>query len=154
MPNLLFQIRGSKRLILFPPSDVLHLDIPSGGSSTDLNVFAPRAFEEAPLIDTSPYEVILKAGETLFIPSLWCHAAAPLDGFSVAVNVFFRTKYDNYAFGNDIYGNRDIDAYADARQDVAKALERFRGIPTEMKTFYLSRLVQEFQEKVDSTTTW
>ena len=93
---------------------------------------------------------MLRPGATLFIPPLWCHAAEPLDGFSVAVNFFLQAESEEYALGNDIYGNRDIKVYTDARKDVNRIVDRFEDVAPETQKFYLSRLVQEFQEKIDS----
>ncbi|KZF19406.1 leucine carboxyl methyltransferase [Xylona heveae TC161] len=43
MANVYCQIRGSKRLLLFPPRDVSHLHFAPGASSSPVNVFAAEA---------------------------------------------------------------------------------------------------------------
>ena len=149
MPNFLFQIRGSKRILLFPPSDVLSLDLVHGQSGSQIDVFAPGAFEKQPLISTQPHEVILKPGEVLFVPPLWCHAVHPLDGLNVAVNVFFKADTGAYAKGKDIYGNHDIEAYEQARQKLREIEQIFARVPSEMGDFYKLRIGQEFQKITD-----
>ena len=148
MPNILCQIRGSKRLVLFPPEDVGGLMIPPGRSSSDLNVFDPLVLSSPPLSQTHPYEAILNPGDILFIPAFWCHTAIPLDGISVAINIFFKASDHNYyAAGKDTYGNRDVQEYEYGRRDIGKAVSRFEGMPTEMRRFYLERLGQEILQK-------
>ena len=146
MANVLCQIHGSKRLILFPPSDVTKLGISAGQSSSSINVFETDAFQAFPLNATQPHEVMLEPGDILFIPPMWAHAASPTDGVSVAVNVFFRDLDAGYASGRDTYGNRDLQAYEEGRKDVAKVVNRFKSLPEGIRGFYLQRLAQELRD--------
>ncbi|KAL6238634.1 tRNA wybutosine-synthesizing protein 4 [Aspergillus navahoensis] len=150
MANVLCQIRGEKRLILYPPSDVPHLDVPAGASSSNINVFQNRADGAIALIPrTSPHEARLKRGDILFIPPLWLHTAAPTGEVSVAVNVFFRNLSQGYALGRDVYGNRDVQAYEKGRKDLEKMVKSFGGLPPDMARFYLLRLANELQETAE-----
>jgi tRNA wybutosine-synthesizing protein 4 len=149
MANVLCQIRGDKRLILFPPRDVEHLQVPAGASSSTLNIFQDRQDGSIiPVPNTSPHEAVLTPGDILFLPPLWLHTAAPTGQVSVAVNVFFRNLDKGYAAGRDVYGNRDLHAYEKARNDLQKIVRSFDGIPQDMAQFYLLRLAQEFKEKI------
>lgn len=147
MANVLCQIRGERRLILFPPSDVQHLQVPAGASNSTLDIFqnldgsvtCPRA--------TSPQEAVLKPGDILFIPPLWLHTASPTGQVSVAVNIFFRNLSAGYAAGRDVYGNRDLQAYEKGRTDVQKIARSFQGLPPDMARFYLLRLAQELKDQ-------
>ena len=152
MPNVLCQIRGRKRLVLFPPEDVGNVQIPPGRSSSNLNVFDPEARKNLPLSLTHPREAILTPGDVLFIPAFWCHAALPLDGVSVAINTFFKALDSNfYAPGKDTYGNKDRPEYEYSRRDIAKAISRFESMPRDMSRFYLERLAHEMLEKARDT---
>ena len=73
MANILCQIRGSKRVILFPPTDVSRLRFCPGETTSDLDVFGGA--EE--LDGTHPVETVLKEREVLLIPACWPHATAP-----------------------------------------------------------------------------
>jgi len=66
---------------------------------------------------------------------------------SIAVNVFFRNLQAGYAAGKDVYGNRDLQAYEKGRQDIARILKTFEGLPADVRGFYLPRLVDEFERK-------
>lgn len=149
MANILCQIRGLKRIILYPPSDVLHLDIPPGGSSSSIRVFDTDAAVKYPCLQrTHPHESILRPGDVLFIPPLWLHTASPTENLSVSVNIFFRNLVESaYAKGRDVYGNRDLEAYENGRREVDKIAHAFVGLPREMGQFYLARLAEELHQR-------
>jgi tRNA wybutosine-synthesizing protein 4 len=148
MANVLCQLRGHKRLLLFPPSDVQHLHFSPGASSSSIDVFS--RLNDIELAQTHPHEAILRPGDVLFLPALWLHTASPTEGVSVAVNVFFRTLENGYAPGKDVYGNRDLQAYEKGRQDVARVAKSFSNLPKDARKFYLLRLAEELKSMVDS----
>jgi tRNA wybutosine-synthesizing protein 4 len=143
MANVLCQVRGSKRVLLFPPSDVKHLGFEAGASSSSINVFENQSIIPA---NTHPHEVLLNPGDVLFLPPLWLHTASPTSGMSIAVNVFFRNLTSGYAAGKDVYGNRDLQAYEKGRQDIARIIKSFDSLPADIRGFYLQRLAKEFQK--------
>ena len=151
MANVLCQVRGRKKLLLFPPSDVRHLGFGAGASSSSIDVFNPDLTVHPSLAQTNPHEAILESGDILYIPPLWLHTAAPTDGMSVAVNVFFRSLQSGYAAGRDVYGNRDLAAYEKGRKDVAKIAKTFEDLPPDVSQFYLERLGMELLEKARSS---
>lgn len=144
MANILCQIRASKRLLLFPPSDIQHLPFQPGTSSSSANVF--DKLEDYVRAGAHPHEALLAPGDILFLPPLWLHTAMPTSGMSVAVNMFFRNLQTGYAAGKDVYGNRDLQAYEKGRQDIAKIVKSFDSLPVEIRGFYLQRLVQELEQ--------
>lgn len=153
MANVLCQIRGRKRVVLFPPSDVANLDFEAGASSSSLDVFAADAAEHSCLGSTRPHEAILGPGDALFIPSTWAHTAAPTEGMSVAVNCFFRSlENQKYAAGRDVYGNRDLAAYEKGRKDISKIIKSFADLPPHVSGFYLQRLAMELLDKAKATS--
>lgn len=153
MANVLCQIRGRKRMILFPPSDVAHLGFEAGASSSSLDVFSSNASDYPSLSKTQPHEALLEPGDILLIPSTWAHTAAPTDGMSVAVNCFFRSlDTQKYAAGRDVYGNRDLAAYENGRRDVQRIIKSFQDLPPHVSGFYLQRLAMELLEKAKATS--
>ena len=84
MANVLFQIRGTKKLILFPPSDLKYLSFPPGSTSSTIDIFQPvgdasAAEDKAQHIpNTHPYVAILRPGTAFYIPPLWAHTGTPL----------------------------------------------------------------------------
>lgn len=145
------QIRGQKKLVLYPPSDVEYLQLPPGASSSTLYIFANdgniKTGQVVSVPHTSPHEATLGPGEILFIPPLWLHAATPVDGVSTAVNVFFRNLEKGYAMGRDVYANRDLEAYEKGRNEVEKIVRSFDGVPPDIARFYLVRLADELRDK-------
>ncbi len=108
MANVYCQITGSKRFILFPPSDVTRLSFAPGASSSSIDVFSE--LQSPSLAGTHPHEAVLNPGDILFLPPLWMHTATPLSNLGIAVNVFFRNLEIGYSTGRDVYGNRDLAA--------------------------------------------
>jgi tRNA wybutosine-synthesizing protein 4 len=150
MANLLCQIAGSKRLVLFPPADMVHLSFPPGSTTSNLEIFTGgNADDILPVPGTHSMEVVLRPGEVLFIPPLWAHAAAPPQTVSIAVNVFFRSLTRGYAAGKDIYGNRDLEAYENGRRDVDRIVRAFDGVPPELAHAYMLRLADELKLKAE-----
>ena len=146
MANVYCQIGGSKRLILFPPSDVEHLSFAPGASSSGIDVFS--TLDSSELAQTHPHEAELQPGDVLFLPPLWLHTATPTSNTSIAVNVFFKDlEANHYASGRDVYGNRDLAAYEKGRQDVARIANGFQKLPAEVREFYLLRLADELRRK-------
>lgn len=150
MANVLCQVRGERRLVLFPPGDVDRLHLPPGASSSTIDIF--QDIQDGSVVSiphTSPQEAVLKPGDILFIPPLWLHTASPTNQVSVAVNVFFRNLSKGYAAGRDVYGNRDLHAYEKARNDIQKIARSFEEVPPDMSRFYLLRLAQELRDKAE-----
>ncbi|KAI0010596.1 LCM-domain-containing protein [Xylariaceae sp. FL0662B] len=145
MANVYCQIVGSKRLVLFPPSDVDYFSFAPGASSSSVDVFSE--LESPSLAQTHPHEAILMPGDILFLPPLWLHTAKPLSNLGVAINVFFRNLETGYSSGRDVYGNRDLAAYERGRQDVARIANAFSKIPPTMRNFYIRRLADELAQK-------
>ena len=145
MANVLCQIQGSKRLILYPPSDISLFSIPPGTSSSSINCFAADPSTESALALAKPYEASLDCGDILFIPALWLHSASPVEKVSISVNVFFRNLCSGYAPGRDVYGNRDLQAYETGRRDIEKIVKSFKKHPPAVARFYLERLADELK---------
>lgn len=146
MANVLCQVRGTKRVLLYPPSDVLHFNVPPGASSSNLHVFGADAAQHPSLLLAHPQEAILQPGDVLFIPPLWLHTACPMGSISISVNIFFRTLESGYAAGKDVYGNRDLQPYEKGRKDIEKIARSFHGLPSQISKFYLERLGEELKQ--------
>jgi tRNA wybutosine-synthesizing protein 4 len=84
MANVLFQIRGTRKLVLFPPEDIRHLSFPPGSTTSGVDVLEPAENPESeadrlkPIPNTHPHVAILRPGEALYIPPLWAHTGTPL----------------------------------------------------------------------------
>ncbi|KAK1761293.1 LCM-domain-containing protein [Echria macrotheca] len=144
MANIYCQIGGTKRMVLFPPSDVDQLSFAPGASSSSIDVFA--SLDSPDLTQTHLQECILTPGDVLFLPPLWLHTATPISDASVAVNVFFKDlDASSYAAGRDVYGNRDLAAYEKGRLDVARVANSFKKLPADAREFYILRLADELR---------
>lgn len=149
MANVYTQIRGTKRMILFPPSDVSHLAFAPGASSSSLDVFS--SLDSPALGRTNPHEAMLGPGDVLVLPPMWLHTATPTSDMSVAVNIFFRDMETGYSTGRDVYGNRDLEAYEKGRADAAKISKSFQKLPREIRRFYLSRIADQLTASAEES---
>ncbi|KIY04171.1 uncharacterized protein Z520_00863 [Fonsecaea multimorphosa CBS 102226] len=85
MANVLFQIRGTRKLILFPPGDLKHLSFPPGSTTSSIDIFestqqSGEGGEDTVRVvpGTKPHIAILQPGDALYIPPLWAHTGTPL----------------------------------------------------------------------------
>jgi len=131
--------------MLYPPREVEKLGFPAGASSSSINVFDHEAVQDSGLGSVQAHEANLNPGDVLFIPALWAHAAQPREGYSIAVNVFFKNLDTGYAAGKDVYGNRDLQGYEQGRKDLGKMTRAFQQLPSGVGKFYLTRLAMELQ---------
>lgn len=148
MANVYTQIQGSKRMMLFPPSDVTQLCFAPGASSSSLDVFS--ALDTPSLAATHAHEALLSPGDMLLLPPMWLHTATPTTDMSVAVNIFFRDLDSGYSTGRDVYGNRDLAAYEKGRQDAARIKKGFEGLPGDIQRFYMARIADELVQGAES----
>lgn len=150
MANVYCQVVGSKRFILFPPTDVSHIPLAPGSSSSSLDVFSELGDRQSTLSDTHPHEANLGPGDVLFLPPLWLHTASPTAAdTSIAVNVFFRNLASGYSSGRDVYGNRDLAAYEKGLQEVARMASAFSTLPPDFRSFYIRRLSTQLLHMAD-----
>ncbi|MBC7543757.1 MAG: cupin-like domain-containing protein, partial [Candidatus Sericytochromatia bacterium] len=94
MENVLAMLCGRKKLVLIPPDQTHHVypiyDPDPLGSATDLR---RPDFAKHPGLHLATYsEVVLEAGEALFIPLGWWHHVAS-EGLNIAVNVWWYPRH-------------------------------------------------------------
>lgn len=99
--NLVAQISGRKRWILYPPMDSLFLD-PSRVPYEESSVYSRINFEKwssqvIPAIPgTHPYIVELHPGDVLFVPRNWWHHVQNLE-LSISINIWLERPEDDEA---------------------------------------------------------
>ena len=146
MDNLLIQLIGKKRIILFPPSDAPNLYL-VGDKSQVVDLDAPDLTVFPKFSQTRRYEAILESGEIMFIPALWFHNVTALE-FGVAVNVFWRHLDEAFYDGRDTYGNKDPPQVQRSMQVLDRAVKMLSDLPEDYKQFYSWRLLSYLEEKL------
>ncbi|XP_008327158.1 tRNA wybutosine-synthesizing protein 5 [Cynoglossus semilaevis] len=145
MDNLLAQVTGKKRVVLYSPQDALHLYL-TGDKSEVLDIDSPDLTQFPDFVKAQRYECVLEPGDVLFIPALWFHNTTALQ-FGVGVNVFWRhLPVDSYD-RKDPYGNKDPVAAARALQVLERALNILDDLPADYKDFYGRRMIQRIQKR-------
>ncbi|XP_028925676.1 tRNA wybutosine-synthesizing protein 5 isoform X1 [Ornithorhynchus anatinus] len=149
MDNLLIQVTGKKRVVLFSPRDAEYLYL-SGGKSAVLDVDDPD-LERFPLFSKARrYECSLEGGDVLFIPALWFHNVIS-EEFGVGVNVFWKHLPADCYDKSDPYGNRDPTAASRAVRILDRALKTLGELPEEYRDFYGRQMVLRVRDKAYST---
>lgn len=145
MDNLLIQVCGRKRIILFSPQDASNLYL-NGDKSEVLDIDKPDLQLYPKFSLTIPYECYLEPGDILFIPSMWFHNVLSID-FGAAVNVFWRHLDSELYDKKDVYGNKDLIPAAQAMQMVDKVIKNLDKLPTEYHDFYARRIICKLEKK-------
>lgn len=147
--NILLQVRGSKKVILFPPSDATYLYL--RGDKSEIVDVDQVDEEKYPLFKhTTRYECTLSHGEAIFIPSLWFHSTRALD-FSIGINFFWKDKQlSEYYQKSDVYGNKDLIPACDAYANVDKALKHLSKLPTKYKLFYMNMIISKLNNEMSN----
>lgn len=97
--NLVVQVLGKKRWVLFPMSQSQYLSptrIPYEESSIYSQVGFPRPclMSHPELCSSTPYVVTLEPGDVLYVPNQWWHFVENLE-FSVSINTWLELPSDN-----------------------------------------------------------
>ncbi|XP_033728056.1 tRNA wybutosine-synthesizing protein 5-like [Pecten maximus] len=146
MDNLLIQVVGRKRVILYSPADVDKMYL-NGDKSEVLDVDNPDPERFPKFLEAHRHEGILEPGDILFIPALWFHNVIYKD-YGVAVNVFWKHLNDSQYDHRDIYGNKDHVPFSRAQQILDRALKTLEELPEEYQSFYGHRLISRIERKV------
>lgn len=106
MDNILVQVKGKKRVVLFNPSDApfMYLD---GDKSEVMDIDQPDLIKYPKFKLATRYECILEPGDILFIPALWFHNTLAIS-YGVNINLFWKNLSDDLYDKNDFYGNKDL----------------------------------------------
>ncbi|CAG5119643.1 unnamed protein product, partial [Candidula unifasciata] len=145
MDNILIQVIGRKKVVLFHPNDVDNLYM-NGDKSQVLDVDSPDLSRFPKFSQARQYRGYLEPGDILFIPALWFHNMTYED-FGVAVNVFWRHLEENMYDSKDPYGNHDPVPVQRANQIVDRALKALEELPDVYRDFYARRLCDRIRSK-------
>lgn len=144
MDNMLIQVVGVKKVVLFPPSDFDYMYM-NGDKSEVVDVDSPD-LERYPLFaNATKFECQLLPGDILFIPALWLHNVAT-ETYSISVNVFWHELEKSLYNKNDIYGNNDLMPAAKC-MDIAKRIQKELNIlPPTYRDFYMRRVIKTLSQ--------
>ncbi|KTF71872.1 hypothetical protein cypCar_00048639 [Cyprinus carpio] len=145
MDNLLAQVTGRKRVVLYSPKDALYLYL-TGDKSEVLDIDTTDLQLYPEFVKASRYECILEPGDLLFIPALWFHNTLALQ-FGVGVNVFWRHLPPESYDKKDPYGNKDPVAASRALQSLERTLGILEELPPDYQDFYARRMVLRIQSR-------
>lgn len=146
--NILLQVKGLKRISLFPPSDAPHLYL-QGDKSTIVDLDQVDINEKYPLFAKSTrYDSVIQEGEAIFIPALWFHNTKALQ-FSIGVNFFWKDPLLSEFYNKtDVYGNKDLIPATDAYSNIDKALKHLSKLPDKYKQFYIHMIIARLNKEL------
>ena len=135
--NVLFQVKGCKHVLLFPPDE--HKNLYIQGSTSLANDVTNADKTNFPLIQQAMKRcryAVLKPGDMLFIPACWFHTTWTAEP-SVGINVFFRHLAAPLYDKSDLYGNKDLLPAQVALKAASKLHKLIEQIPEEYRSFYV-----------------
>ena len=144
MDNLLVQVGGRKKVVLFPPQEALNLYL-EGDKSVIVDVENPNLEMYPKFADVIKYKCILEPGDILFIPALWFHNVTALQ-FGIAVNVFWKNLNKKLYDPKDPYGNKDLIPAARSMDILSRALKVLNELPEEYKDFYARKMISKIKK--------
>ncbi|XP_065567028.1 tRNA wybutosine-synthesizing protein 5-like isoform X3 [Artemia franciscana] len=147
MDNMLIQVKGRKRVVLFNPQDTQNLYL-NGDKSEIIDIDNPD-YEKFPKFkNVMFYEGFLEPGDVIFIPALWMHNVISLD-FGIAVNVFWKNLDNSFYNQKDPYGNRDLVPAEKALQSLETALKSLKELPKDYSDFYHRRILSRVERSLN-----
>eukprot|EP01063_Lacrimia_lanifica_P014106 TRINITY_DN20771_c0_g1_i1.p2 TRINITY_DN20771_c0_g1~~TRINITY_DN20771_c0_g1_i1.p2 ORF type:complete len:349 (+),score=161.46 TRINITY_DN20771_c0_g1_i1:49-1047(+) len=152
--GMLFQVRGVKHVLLFPPGEVAHLYI-DGSSSLAGDLTGAAAAEGAPFAERFPLlekalpnavHAVLRPGDSLFIPATWFHTTWA-EGPSVSLNIMWKPLPHTHYASNDLYGNKDLVAAGAALKAMEKVHAALAEVPGEYRSFYAAKIAADLHRR-------
>ena len=158
MDNVLIQLSGTKRVVLFPPkfSGDLYLkessSLVSDIEDVETNDLEYPRFRRAL---ENALEVVLQPGDCLYIPALWAHRCeSGASTASVALNTFFRDLDKTMYPVKDAYANADPILAQEALANIEESIVKLKHLPQQHGEFYASyasaKLAREFNVDHDA----
>jgi tRNA wybutosine-synthesizing protein 4 len=144
--NVLFEIVGRKRVVMFPPHQVDNL-YARGSTSAVTDIDSPDLGKYPRFAEAKRHmiEFILEPGDALVIPALWWHNVLALDGPCIAINVFFNHLGADQYPTKDLYGNRDVLPAQRAFDSFDEMCAHLRSMPRVYADFYARVIAQRLQ---------
>ena len=107
LENIACCVAGERRFNLFPPEQIKHLYpgplhlTPGGQPVTLVDIHNPdlQKFPEFARAREHGYEVTLKPGDAIYIPSMWWHQVEGLHAFNIMINHWWSMAPDYLAGG-------------------------------------------------------
>lgn len=159
--NVLCQVIGHKRIVLFPPEDSKNLYIKGDKSNVNNLDDWTRCCSQFPLLtETKPYKCQLDPGDVIYIPSLWWHnirtcsesgCGDTTPAYSIGFNIFWRDRQisDKSIYAeNDVYGNKNLTPFDAALANVEKAISHLNKLPDKYSQFYKLRLLERIKAEL------
>lgn len=147
--NFLFQVTGTKKVLLFHPETVDALYVKTSSSNIldieNADIAQFPYLQDLERQQDRIYECNLNPGDVLFIPALWLHSVHS-QTFSVSVNTFFREIDDRYYDQQDVYGNRDHVDGAEALKKLDDSILKLDSLPEYYKRFYYSKMISKIRQ--------
>ncbi|KNH09561.1 leucine carboxyl methyltransferase [Perkinsela sp. CCAP 1560/4] len=138
MDNVLCQIVGSKKVLLYPPNAYTDLRMRDSVS----RILDP---ENDPVLRKNALEIVLQPGDVLFIPALWFHSITALSP-SIGINIFWKHLDSNYYSSNDNYGNHDLIPMIEARKKLIEQVQdAMSAVPVGYRNFTLQQIADDLK---------
>eukprot|EP01135_Chromosphaera_perkinsii_P000590 Nk52_evm11s128 gene=Nk52_evmTU11s128 len=146
MDNVLCQVAGSKRVVLWHPCEISNLYVTDTCSEV-LDIDEPDMHRYPDFPKTRGQECLLNPGDILFIPSLWFHNTTTLSE-SISVNCFWRHLEAERYCKKDLYGSKDLVVADKALQELKDSVQSLDQLPRHYREFYLAKMVSTLKAEM------
>jgi tRNA wybutosine-synthesizing protein 5 len=147
MDNILCQVVGSKKVVLWEPKEVKHLYV-TGSTSKVLDIDNPDLDKFPKFAKANSMECVLEPGDILYIPSCWWHNVITLSP-SISINVFYKHLDDEAYTKKDLYGNKDLVQAEKAMEQLDQMISTLKTLPPYYQEFYANYLLSQFKSKTN-----
>lgn len=151
--NVLVQVSGMRRVILFAPEDSQFLYLRDDKSQVNNLDNIDECLERYPLIRHANWHFAnLNSSDCLYIPSCWWHNIRSLgsDGVhNISFNIFWKEACaEKFYSPSDIYGNAYLSPADSAIGSLDKAVGQLKRLPHKYKVIYAEILCQRMKRKL------
>lgn len=154
--NVLCQVVGRRRVILFSPEDSDFLYMQDDKSMINNFDNLDKCIDQYPLIKQAIWHCLtLERGDCLYIPSCWWHNIRSLPDnlnsfYSICFNIFWNDKSIEKLYKpNDTYGNANLAPVDSAVGCVDKAIGQLKKLPPKYRSLYAAMLASRIKNKLE-----
>lgn len=153
--NLLHQIIGTRRVILFEPKHSEYLYVRNDKSRVNCLDDLESCINNFPLMSNVTFhQTTLMPGQSLYIPSCWWHnirsSSCDKGVESIGLNIFLRdANIEKLYQKKDVFGNSNLSPVGDILSSIDNISEELKKLPKKYRYIYLAILFDRMKSNLE-----